>query len=128
MKKRTYSDYVYYAILFTTILLVIIYPIIKNNIESPKFWILENLKIYCPGCGCTRAFEALCQGKILESIYYNSAVIYTVTIATAYVISHTISRITKKEKIKMQYGNVYLYSGMILLMINCIIKNIFFII
>ena len=54
MKKRTYSDYVYYAILFTTILLVIIYPIIKNNIEIPKCWILENLKIYCPGCGCTR--------------------------------------------------------------------------
>ena len=128
MKKRTYSDYVYYAILFTTILLVIIYPIIKINIEIPKCWILENLKIYCPGCGCTRALEALCQGKILESIYYNSAVIYTVTITTAYVISHTISRITKKEKIKMQYSNVYLYSGMILLMINCIIKNIFFII
>lgn len=128
MKKRTYSDYVYYAILLTTILLVIIYPIIKNNIGIPKCWILENLKIYCPGCGCTRAFEALCQGKILESIYYNSAVIYTVTITTAYVISHTISRITKKEKIKMQYSNVYLYSGIILLMINCIIKNIYFII
>ena len=65
------------------------------------------------------------EGKFIDSLYYNSSVIYTTIITSIYLITQTISRITKKEKLAIKYSPIFLYSGIGLLIINCILKNVF---
>ena len=64
------------------------------------------------------------EGNFLESIYQNSTVLYTTIITLIYIVSQTISRITKIEKIAIKYTPLFLYSGIGMLIFNCILKNI----
>ena len=64
------------------------------------------------------------KGNFLESIKQNSAVLFTSIITIIYLVSQTISRITKIEKIRMKYSIIYLYLGIGLLILNCILKNV----
>ncbi len=123
-KKIKQDDYIYYSLLITIIILCIIGIIIQNYIKIPECIIYKNLHIYCPGCGCTRAFIAMMEGNFLESIYQNSTVLYTTIITLIYIVSQTISRITKIEKIAIKYTPLFLYSGIGMLIFNCILKNI----
>ena len=123
-KKFKQDDYIYYSLLITIIILCIIGIIIQNYIKIPECIIYKNLHIYCPGCGCTRAFIAMMEGNFLESIYQNSTVLYTTIITLIYIVSQTISRITKIEKIAIKYTPLFLYSGIGMLIFNCILKNI----
>lgn len=123
-KKFKQDDYIYYSLLITIIILCIIGIIVKNYVKIPECIIYKNLHIYCPGCGCTRAFIAMMKGNFLESIYQNSTVLYTTIITLIYIGSQTISRITKIEKIAIKYTPLFLYSGIGMLIFNCILKNI----
>lgn len=123
-KKFKQDDYIYYSLLITLVILIVIGIIIKNYVKIPECIIYKNLHIYCPGCGCTRAFIAMLKGNFLESIYQNSTVLYTTIITIIYIVSQTISRIIKNEKIAMKYTPLFLYTGIGLLIFNCIFKNI----
>ena len=123
-KKFKQDDYVYYSLLITLVILTVIGIVIKNYVKIPECIIYKNLHIYCPGCGCTRAFIAMLKGDFLESIYQNSTVLYTTIITIIYIVSQTISRITKNERIAMKYTPLFLYTGMGLLILNCILKNL----
>ena len=123
-KKFKQDDYIYYSLLITIVILIIMGIIVKKYVKIPECIIYKNLHIYCPGCGCTRAFIAMLQGNYLESIYQNSTVLYTTIITLIYLISQTISRITKIEKIAMKYTPFFLYSGIGMLIFNWILKNV----
>lgn len=125
MKKvLSQDDYIYYSLIITIIILIFFGLTIGKFISPPECFIYKNFHIYCPGCGCTRAFFAMLNGDILESIKQNSAVLFTSIVTMIYLVSQTISRITKIEKIKMRYSIIYLYLGIGLLIFNCILKNI----
>lgn len=123
-KKIKQDDYIYYSLLISIVILIIIGIVIKNYVKIPECIIYKELHIYCPGCGCTRAFSAMLKGNFGESIYQNSTVLYTTIITLIYLVSQTISRITKIEKIAMQYTPLFLYTGIGILVFNCILKNI----
>ena len=123
-KKFNQDDYIYYSLLVTIIILVLIGIVVMNYVKIPECIIYKNLHIYCPGCGCTRAFIAMLNGNFLESIYQNSTVLYTTIITLSYLISQTISRITKIDKIAIKYNSLFLYSGIGMLAFNWILKNI----
>ena len=127
-KEKTIDDYIYIAIILTICTLVILY-IIYVKIGKPDIFkckIYENLGIYCPGCGCTRAFVSLMNGNLIESFKYNPTVLYTVITTIIYLASRTIGKITKNENSKyiMKYRSVYIYIGMTILIVTCILKNI----
>lgn len=46
-----------------------------EKLVSSECYFRTHWKIYCPGCGGTRALEALLQGKIMESFIYNPIVL-----------------------------------------------------
>lgn len=77
------------------------------------------------GCGCTRAVYSLYDGNILKSIYYNPLIVYILISSIGYLITEGISKIIKKEnKIVPKNINVYIFVGLMLLVLNWIIKLI----
>ncbi len=81
--------------------------------------------LYCPGCGGTRAVTALFHGKILVSLYYHPVVVYTAVFGGWFMLSQTIERLSGgKLKIGMHYRDLYLWLALMIVVLNCFIKNI----
>lgn len=129
-KTRTMNDYVYIAVMLTLVVILIFFFVYKK-LGSPDIFtckIYEKWGIYCPGCGCTRALISLIQGDIIKSVRYNPTVLYSVVTTGVYVISTTVAKILKKEDSKyiMKYNPIYIYIGIAILIITCIVKNILY--
>lgn len=45
------------------------------NLFSEECYIHAHYRIYCPGCGGTRAIIALLHGRVLEAFRYNALVV-----------------------------------------------------
>ena len=126
-KKLTDNDYIYYSFLATIILFIIIVLIYNNFLYRyfviPGCIFYLKLGFYCPACGMTRAFITLLEGNVLKSLYYNPTVIYILGYVSIYMIINTICKILGKEMI-IKYSNFYLYLGIFIMMLNCIVRNI----
>ena len=130
MKERTIDDYIYTSLIITCIIIVflsIIHRVFFNYITIPPCFFFEHFGIYCPGCGCTRAFNSLLNFNIFESIYFNPSVFYFAFMSIFYIIVQTIDRILKREY-TFPYSNKYIYIGICILLLNFIVRNILLII
>ena len=54
--------------------------LVLENITFPECGVHKLLHIYCPGCGMTRAVEALAQGDILLSLRQNAFPVFILTV------------------------------------------------
>ena len=80
---------------------------------------------YCPGCGGTRALQALFQGHFLTSFLEHPFVPYAAVLCTWFLLSQTIERLSHhKLPLVMHYKDRYLWIGLAILIINCMVKNI----
>lgn len=80
---------------------------------------------YCPGCGGTRAVIALFHGHPLRSLYYHPIVIYTALVGGWFMISQTIERASRgKIAIGMHYRDLYMWIALLIIVLNCLIKNL----
>lgn len=80
--------------------------------------------LYCPGCGGTRAFIYLVQGNICKSIYYNIFSTYATLLYIIFMGSHTLFYITKGLIKGLKFRPWFIYLGIILLLLQWVIKNI----
>jgi len=127
MKEKTLDDYIYFSLSIVLILIficTIVHLYFYNNINIFSCAIYDHFGIYCPGCGCTRAYNELLHLNIGKSIYYNPTVFYAATITVSFILTQTIDRIFKFKKHIMPYTNVYLYIGIAIFILNWIIRNI----
>ena len=126
--KKSIDDYVYVSVFLTIVFLFIIYIIYKilGQPQITQCLIYNKTGIYCPGCGCTRAFINMLQGNIIQSLKYNPTVIYSTIVIVVYMSSQSIGRIfrIKERKYIMKYSSIYIYIGISILIGTCIIKNI----
>lgn len=80
--------------------------------------------LYCPGCGGTRAARLLLQGNILQSLYYHPLVLYGAALYGWFMISNSIEYLSRgRYKIGMRYYKWYVTVGVILLILNFVVKN-----
>lgn len=111
------------AIVVLCLLIKVLHIDLNNFLIPCVFHYVTGL--YCPGCGGTRAVKALFQGKLLLSFLYHPFVLYSILIYSWYMVSNTIERCANgKIKIGMRYKNIYLWIGIILILVNWVVKNV----
>lgn len=80
---------------------------ILEFIKSAGCFIRNHFHIYCPGCGGTRAVEALFNLHPVQSLYYNPAVILMILVAACIQI---IKIIEIKHGTKIYKARIAAYS------------------
>ncbi len=84
----------------------------------------DKWNLYCPGCGGTRAVKSLLTGHIFKSIYYNPLVVYGGVVYGWFMISHTLSIMTKGRIHGMKYDDKYAYAAIIIMFSHFVVKNV----
>jgi len=128
MKKRTLEDELF---LIGWILLIIggaiaglYFGLLRHYLPEIPCFFVALLGLYCPGCGGTRAFMALMQGKVLLSLWYHPVVLYGVVIGGGFLITQSLHRLGLKCIKGWKYHNWYLYGMIIIVVCNFLIKNL----
>lgn len=127
MKNKSWDRELYPALLITLVVGITIAACWRYCFDAPVFpacWFFSRWHIYCPACGGTRAMEALIQGNILQSLYWNPAVPIGAAFVVAYLISQTAWRLRKKRGWVLLYKHPWLIAFMGLMAVNCIVRNL----
>lgn len=120
-----------------------IFIINKYDIDLDKYiqpcLINQLTGLYCPGCGGTRALKYLLGGHIFKSLYYNPAVAYVFFPWIWFIATHSVHLLLTrlgKHNVNFMSGRilhpitvkpVFLYTGIIIFILQCLIKNLIFI-
>ncbi len=80
--------------------------------------------VYCLGCGGTRAFFALIRGHFLRALWYHPLVFYGAVIYALFMGSHGMAFLTRGKIRGMTFHSGYLYAALVILVVNCILKNV----
>lgn len=102
--------------------------------------------LYCPGCGGTRAVQALLEGHFLACFFYHPFVLYCAVMYALFMLSHTLELIftckcfksrqtsnTKKSPHEkpfvrgLNFNIRYVYIGIIVILLQWMLKNLFLI-
>ena len=89
-----------------------------------RCWVWEHWRIYCPGCGGTRAVLALAHGHVLRALYYHAPAVVTAILAAVYLVSQTVWRLRGRQGWVLHYDSRW--PGMLaaLFLGNCVLRNI----
>lgn len=91
--------------------------------EIPCFF-SEYMKIYCPGCGGTRAFRAMLQGRFLQALWYHPLVPYGSVVGGGFMVTQCLNRIGFRRIRGWRYHNWYIYGAVGVISGNFLIKNV----
>lgn len=127
-KKTTLEEQLYkLGLIFLAVgcLLLFVYFKIIHPKEASFYCITWSvLGIYCPGCGGTRAVEALLQGHFLQSLWYHPLVVYSVVLFGGFMLTQTLERLHFSRIKGLKFHNWYLFGALGLVIVNWVIKNI----
>ena len=126
MNDRDYAYYISLAVGGILAASLIFYFIIgKNVIQILPCAIYQATGIYCPACGGTRAFLALCRGDFLASVYYHPIVLYTLFLYGAFILEETRERLFRcRRKVPLGFWRGCVRLGLVILLGNMAVRNI----
>lgn len=126
--RKTLEDQLFeigLVFLFITAAGITVYELyLKNRIVFPPCVFNTFFGLYCPGCGGTRAVEALLHGHLLKSLWYHPIVLYTAVIYGGFMGSHMLKRFGVKRIKGWKFHNWYLFVAVGIIAVNFIVKNI----
>ena len=80
---------------------------------------------YCPGCGGTRAILLIEDGQLLQSLLLNPLPMYALIIYSCFFIKNLLYILTRGKIKKLAFNDWWVYIALIIIIVNCVIKNIF---
>uniref|UniRef100_UPI004056F5A2 DUF2752 domain-containing protein n=1 Tax=Acetatifactor sp. TaxID=1872090 RepID=UPI004056F5A2 len=104
--------------------IVLYFAVIRDFLPPASCVFLKMFGLYCPGCGGTRAVEALLHGRILESLWYHPVVLYTVIVFGGFMLTNTLRRIPNSPVKGWKFHVWHLYGALVIIFLNWILKNI----
>ena len=127
MNKQVTDREVYPAVWVTLTALGVGALLWKYALGAPtisRCWVWEHWRIYCPGCGGTRAVLALAHGHVLRALYYHAPAVVTAILAAVYLVSQTVWRLRGRHGWVLHYDSRW--PGMLaaLFLGNCVLRNI----
>ncbi len=114
-------------IMFTLLLAVwLIDRIAPDFLEqsTPSCFVRQHVGMYCTGCGATRAVLAVLRGHLLQSLYYNVAVMYVIVFYGVYVIRGWLYLLTKGKYSYMRFYVAYVFAGLGIVVLQAVVKNV----
>lgn len=79
---------------------------------------------YCPGCGGTRAVDALLHLHLWRSFCYHPLVPYGAAVYLWFMISHTIEKLSRyRLRIGMKWNSAWLWIALVILALNVLVKD-----
>ncbi len=127
-KEKTLEEQLYLIglifLVFGSIAIFIYLKIFLPNIKPIPCMMLEIFGLYCPGCGGTRAVDALLHGQILLSLWYHPLVIYTIVVFGGFMLTHTMEKLHVLHVAGWKFHDWHMYAALIIAIGNWIIKNI----
>lgn len=79
---------------------------------------------YCPGCGGTRAVDALLHLQLRRSFCYHPLVPYGAAVYLWFMVSHTIEKLSRyRLRIGMKWNPAWLWIALIILVLNVLVKD-----
>lgn len=100
------------------------FGVILKHFEMPPCVFSTYLQTYCPGCGGTRAVEALLHGRILESVWCHPIVLYTVIVFGGFMLTQSLERLGVRHVRGWRFHDWHLYGAVVLLICNFLLKNL----
>lgn len=127
-RKHSVEDILFYA---GIVFFIVSLPIgiwyalffLQDSTGISCFW-RRTTGFYCPGCGGTRAVEALFQGQILTSFLYHPAVPYGAFLYVCFMGSQILARIMRYRYMKGLKFHLWMpVSVLIAVILNFVVKN-----
>ena len=81
-------------------------------------------RYYCPGCGGTRAVQALVHVELLRSLRCHPAVLPGVVMSIVFWIGMTCEKILRPNIKRFKLRRIYFYVVLGIVMIQWIVKNV----
>jgi hypothetical protein len=79
---------------------------------------------YCPGCGGTRAMNALLHGRLLKAFAYHPLVGYGAFVYLWFLLSHTLETLSRyKFRIGMKCRPFWLWLALVILVTNVLLRD-----
>ena len=88
-----------------------------------RCWVWEHWRVYCPGCGGTRALIALARGQLGAALRYHPPVVITLALAGAYLLSQTVWRLRGRRGWVLHYRPWWPAVIVGLFLANCLVRN-----
>ncbi len=126
--KRTLEDELFYIGLIVPAVLLawasVDVFVIRRFLPALPCFFSTFLGIYCPGCGGTRAVEALLHGRILSAVWYHPLIPYAAAIYAGFMLTQGLHRMGFKRIRGWKYHDWYLWGGVVIMGMNFVIKNV----
>ena len=123
------TEWVCYRILtsiYILVALVIVY-VRYFHIElysASECYMYRMMGYYCPGCGGTRAVQALVHVELLRSLRCHPAVLPGVVMSIVFWIDMTCEKIVRPNIKRFKLRRIYFYVVLGIVMIQWIVKNV----
>lgn len=121
------DDFFFLGIIFAVLvtITVFLFPLLQDLIQLPPCWFHLITGYYCPGCGGTRALRALFHGHFLQAVWFHPFVPYTAVVYLYFMVTQTVERISRgRFPIGMRYHNYLVWTAVVLILGNFILKNV----
>ena len=127
MDRKVTDREVYPAVWIMVVLAAAGYLLWKGPLGAPVIsgcWVYRTFHLYCPGCGGTRALEALARGELLRALWLHPIVPGTAVWVFIYLTSQTLRRLRGGRGWALRYHEGWVTAFFVLLLIQWIVKNV----